>query len=72
MGTYPYGVWGSDGREAYESAWCVVMGLATASLGVVGLITGKSRLAAIFVGILLLCWTLTLFRFVFMNQQVYN
>ena len=71
MGTYPLAVWPSDGREAYEAGWCVMIGLATAGLGVVGLVTGRPKYAAIFVAVLILCWALTLYRFVALNDRVY-
>jgi hypothetical protein len=71
MGTYPDAVWPADGRESYESTWCEIVGLVTGGLAVVGLITGKSKYAAIFVGALILCWALTLFRFVVLNARVY-
>jgi hypothetical protein len=72
MGTYPFAVWASDGKEIYQACWCVVIGLATAGLGIWGLLTGKPKYAAIFVGILIVCWALTLFRFVALNERVYN
>jgi hypothetical protein len=68
MGTYPLPMWQADGKEVYEKGWSIVVGLATLGLGIFGLITARPKHAAIFVGVLVLIWTVALIRFVGMNE----
>jgi hypothetical protein len=72
MGSCPFPVNGNANTEADLYYWPVFAGLAMAGLGVVGLSNGKLRYAAIFVMIMILCWALTLFRFIVLNERVYN
>ncbi len=72
LGTYPFPMWGSDGREVYENAWAVAAGLATLAFGTFGVVTEKPKHAWCYVALLAAIWTLALFRFVGMNHHVYN
>ena len=68
MATYPLPMWQADGKEAYETGWSTVVGLATLGLGIFGFITGRPKYAAIFAGILVLIWGIALIRFVALNE----
>jgi hypothetical protein len=71
MGTCPFPINGNANSLADMYYWPVLIGLAVVGLGGVGLFTGKSRYAGIFVTILFLSWVLTLIRFIAMNERVY-
>ena len=71
VGTCPFPINGNVNIGSDLYYWPELVGLATAGLGVVGIANGRLRYAAIFVGILIVCWRLTLFRLVDLNHKVY-
>ena len=68
LGTYPFPMWQADGHETYEHAWATTIGLAILGFAIFGLVTGRPKHAVLLVAALVLIWTVSLIRFVGMNE----
>ena len=69
LGTCPFPFYGHpEITLADVYYWPVLVGLATAGLGVGGLVTGKTKFAGAFIAILIFSWILTAIRLIALSH----